>query len=277
MNTQADTFAGPASLSANAADVSRGFPPQAEMARRMREYDWSRTPLGPMETWPEELRIALGASPDVAKNTEPQGIPSHPEQENRGLKLLDEAGMRLLTHERPEVLIEELCNGLAELLGFEVFINYLVLDDSRRLRLHASRGIGAEERSLIDVLDFGEAVCGAVADRQRPIIVDDVHGSSDPALGLVRNLGIAAYACHPLVADGELLGTLSFGRRRNGHFRPEELHLMGTLSDQIATALHLHRLRKKWTADVQARRDAEAAAARAEKRFHAIANLVPDL
>lgn len=31
-----------------------------EMARRVRELDWSKTPLGRMETWPQSLRIAVG-------------------------------------------------------------------------------------------------------------------------------------------------------------------------------------------------------------------------
>jgi hypothetical protein len=36
------------------------FPGESEMARRMRAFDWSKTDLGPPETWPQNLRIALG-------------------------------------------------------------------------------------------------------------------------------------------------------------------------------------------------------------------------
>src|SRR6188768_3281859 len=32
---------------------------QGEMARRMRELDWSKTPLGPPEQWPQSLRSAV--------------------------------------------------------------------------------------------------------------------------------------------------------------------------------------------------------------------------
>ena len=31
-----------------------------EMAQRVREFDWSATPLGPMEGWPQSLKLALG-------------------------------------------------------------------------------------------------------------------------------------------------------------------------------------------------------------------------
>src|SRR5262245_33743592 len=39
--------------------LERVFPGESEMAGRMRAYDWSGTELGPPETWPLNLRIAL--------------------------------------------------------------------------------------------------------------------------------------------------------------------------------------------------------------------------
>jgi len=32
----------------------------SEMATRVADFDWASTPLGPMETWPQSLRIAVG-------------------------------------------------------------------------------------------------------------------------------------------------------------------------------------------------------------------------
>lgn len=32
----------------------------SEMARRVRVMNWSTTPLGPVETWPQSLRVAVG-------------------------------------------------------------------------------------------------------------------------------------------------------------------------------------------------------------------------
>lgn len=34
-----------------------------EMARRVREYDWSATPLGPSQTWPQNLRTTVDLLP----------------------------------------------------------------------------------------------------------------------------------------------------------------------------------------------------------------------
>src|SRR5690349_7484482 len=42
------------------------FPGESEMARRMRELDWSKTALGPIEQWPQSLRIAVSICLDCA-------------------------------------------------------------------------------------------------------------------------------------------------------------------------------------------------------------------
>src|SRR5262249_22066375 len=52
-----------------------------------------------------------------------------------------------------------------------------------------------------------------------------------------RGMGISAYACHPLVANGRMLGTLSFGSSRRHRFEPEDLDLMQALANQLAVAL----------------------------------------
>ena len=43
-----------------ALDRARLFPGESEMSRRMRAFDWSATPLGPAEEWPQSLRSAVG-------------------------------------------------------------------------------------------------------------------------------------------------------------------------------------------------------------------------
>ena len=42
------------------------FPGNTEMARRMREHDWSATPLGPAERWPQSLRTSVSTCLDCA-------------------------------------------------------------------------------------------------------------------------------------------------------------------------------------------------------------------
>jgi len=42
------------------------FPGTSEMARRMRELDWSKTVLGPVESWPQSLRTSVSTCLDCA-------------------------------------------------------------------------------------------------------------------------------------------------------------------------------------------------------------------
>ncbi|MEX0805485.1 MAG: response regulator [Candidatus Binatia bacterium] len=41
------------------ANLDKLFPGNTEMARRMRDFDWSNSDLGPPESWPQNLRIAI--------------------------------------------------------------------------------------------------------------------------------------------------------------------------------------------------------------------------
>src|SRR5919108_1893476 len=43
----------------NESDRTRIFPGDSEMARRMREFDWSQSELGPPELWGEHFRVSL--------------------------------------------------------------------------------------------------------------------------------------------------------------------------------------------------------------------------
>ena len=36
------------------------FPSTGEMAERVRAFDWAATPLGPLESWPQSLLVAVG-------------------------------------------------------------------------------------------------------------------------------------------------------------------------------------------------------------------------
>ncbi|HEY6452193.1 MAG TPA: ATP-binding protein, partial [Steroidobacteraceae bacterium] len=57
----------PADLqSAGSPALERVFPGNSEMARRMRELDWSRTPLGPVDQWPQSLLTSISTALECA-------------------------------------------------------------------------------------------------------------------------------------------------------------------------------------------------------------------
>lgn len=153
------------------------------------------------------------------------------------MALLADSARLLLTTETPECVVQRIAEQVMEFLGCEVFFNYLVDEDDEDMHLNAYAGISAEEAGDIATLEMGAAVCGCVARDGIPIVVDDVQRSADPRTELVKSFGVQAYACHPLISQGETIGTLSFGSRTRTRFQAEELDLMRVVADQAATAM----------------------------------------
>ncbi|HEX2223360.1 MAG TPA: ATP-binding protein [Thermoanaerobaculia bacterium] len=166
-------------------------------------------------------------------------------------------------HENPQELMASLFEKLAASLGTEVYLNYLLSQDGGPLVLSSCQGVPEcfqEENRLIEI---GQAVCGTVASRRQRIVLEDIARlQPGPLTELVRSEGLTAYACHPLLVAGELLGTLSFGSRRRTHFAAEDLELMQAMADQAAAAVSRSRLTAKL---LETTREAEEARRAAEE------------
>jgi PAS domain S-box-containing protein len=157
-------------------------------------------------------------------------------------KLLSEMSGRLLAAEDPQETLSDLCRAVKEHLDCQACFQFLVDEESGRLYLSACSGIPEQEACKIEWLDYGMAVSGCAARDRVRIVVEDILNVSAPRTELVKSYGIQAYACHPLIAGGRVLGTLSFGTRTRTHFSPQDLALMKTVADQVATAIERKRL-----------------------------------
>lgn len=159
-------------------------------------------------------------------------------------QLLAETAGLLLRTDSPQQVVEELCQRVLTFLRCDVFFNFLVDDSRQGLLLNACGGISPEERHQCMTLEIGKAVCGCVAIRGKGMVVEDVQASADPAVAIVKSLGVQAYACHPLETQGKILGTLSFGTRTRPKFKEDELALMKAVTDLVAIAME----RQQWAA-----------------------------
>ncbi|NJD77627.1 MAG: response regulator [Candidatus Methanoperedens sp.] len=158
-------------------------------------------------------------------------------ESNQHLDLLSYTAGRLLTSDRPQQIIEELCQRVLISLDCSVFFNYLMDEERQRLHLNAFSGIPEEAIREIEWLDYGVAVCGCAARDGSRIVCENIPDTPDPRTDLVRSFGIKAYACHPLFSHGNVIGTLSFGTRSRLFFNEDELTLMKTVTDQVAIAI----------------------------------------
>jgi PAS domain S-box-containing protein len=163
-------------------------------------------------------------------------------QAERRTELLAETASQLLASDSPQLVIEDLCQKVLAFLECQVFINFLVDEKAGRLRLNACDGIPADAARRIESLDLGSTVCGCAARDARPIVAEDILATPDPRTELVESHGIQAYACHPLIVQGRVLGTLSIGTRTRTHFTEAELSLMKAVADQVAIAMERQRV-----------------------------------
>ncbi len=161
---------------------------------------------------------------------------------NRRLQLLFETASELLSSQEPLALIEILYRKISEQINLDVYFNYLVNEDKQLLQLESYTGISQEVAKEIEWLDFGQAVCGTVAEEQHQITVQNVQQSTESKTKLIRSLGIQAYSSQPLIAQGRLLGTLSFGSRSLTKFTQNEMAMMQAVCDQIAVAVERSQL-----------------------------------
>ncbi len=179
----------------------------------------------------EERELQIGIEMALYKHRAERALRWNKERN----EILSDEVSRLLASDRPQELVDSLCRRVMKFLDCHVFFNYLACDG--RLHLNACAGVPERLAEEIEWLDYGQAVCGCVAEQGCRIVAENIQETSDQRADLVRSLGIKAYACHPLLDQGQIIGTLSFGTRSRTAFSEDELAMMKAVSDQVAVAM----------------------------------------
>jgi PAS domain S-box-containing protein len=183
------------------------------------------------------------------------------QERSQRLAVLSQAAEALLANRDPVAFLDYIYRRLSAVLALDAYMHFRVGSNPSELVLVASHGLTAAQQAEVAVLPLGHAVCGNVALQRAPIILSNVDASTDPRTDFIRALGLRAYACHPLIAHGELLGTLSFGSRTWDWFSAESVALIRAVCDLVATAL--------------GRRRSEEALMASERRFREMADTAP--
>jgi PAS domain S-box-containing protein len=152
----------------------------------------------------------------------------------KNLQLLFNTANSLLSSQEPVALIDSVFQELAKQIDMDTYFNYVVKGSPQVMQLVSYRGFSEEVAKEIEILEFGQAICGTVAQEQRIIVVDNVQESTDPKTELIRSLGIKAYYGYPLMAQGRLIATLSFGSRSISKFNDNQKAIIQAVCNQVA-------------------------------------------
>jgi PAS domain S-box-containing protein len=157
-------------------------------------------------------------------------------------RLLWEAASVLLSTDEPVAMLRELFARIGPYFSLDSYFNYVLNDAGDALRLVSSLGISQEAAESIARLEFGQAICGAVALHRRPIVATFIQESDEPHVQLAKSLGLRACLCNPLEIGTELVGTLAFASRSRDRFDEDELEFLRIITHYVAVAYERLRL-----------------------------------
>jgi PAS domain S-box-containing protein len=155
------------------------------------------------------------------------------------LHLLYETTRDLLATKQPLLLMSNLFHKLSEQLELHCYYNYMVEEKDNRQMLHLRNyeGVSDEAAESLAWIELGDYLCGLVAEQRQQIVLNQEQIATHPNAQLVNSMGITAYAGQPLIAQGQLLGTLSFASLTRTSFTPEEIDLLQSTCEQVAIAI----------------------------------------
>jgi len=114
---------------------------------------------------------------------------------------------------------------------------YLHDSESDALQLYGHRGLGAHLAGAVDLLARGEGFSGRVAELGEPIVVEDLSTDERLSRHQVSDAGFRSLASVPLVAQGDIVGTLFVLTRFVRQFDQSEIALMVSIGQQIGVAV----------------------------------------
>lgn len=156
------------------------------------------------------------------------------ERHARRLSLVAKASTILLGTGDQVEAVRALFLHVAEEFSLDVAFHYQCSEGA--LKLVAAVGLTPDQERSATRIDFGKTVCGIVAVTRAAMHVTEIQTSGEVYAVILKRLGLDTYFSAPLLAGGDLLGTVSFGRRGKP-FSPGELDALSAIAAQIAAAI----------------------------------------
>lgn len=159
-----------------------------------------------------------------------------PRRKLRRLEILSETAARLLGGQDPDVVVLPWLSAvLAADLEVQTCLGFVANPDGTT-RLTFNHGLDEVlVREGTPAHPDGK-VSGIIAATRKAVYLSNIQTTTGEREALIRQAGLRALVTEPLVAEGELLGTLSFGSRTRDHFDADELAFFHAVAHQVAFA-----------------------------------------
>ncbi len=158
------------------------------------------------------------------------------------LRVLSECAGQLLATDHRGSMVGLLFERVRRHMRLDLYCTYLVDPADASLRMASCGGIPASLEETLTPRAFGEGLCGEVAETRQPITLSGVQESADPRAALMKQFGMSACTCHPLVVGDRLLGTLTFAVREQERFTDDQVEFLRTISHYVALAMERARI-----------------------------------
>ena len=198
---------------------------------RITYWDWNLTPVASPDG------IVTGLVFSLIETTERKQAVDTLRQSEARLRLLYEIAEKLLTSGDPQGIVDSICHTVMAHLDCQVCFSFLVDEAAGELQLTTCVGIPEEKSARIKWLDYAKAISASAAKDGVPVVAENLFSKVDPNDEPVKSFRIQSYACHPMIVQGRVIGTISFGTKNRASFSTDDLALMKTVARQIATAM----------------------------------------
>jgi PAS domain S-box-containing protein len=166
------------------------------------------------------------------------------ERANRRLLLLNEVATSLILGEASRDRLTQAFAAVAREVDARFYFHYRVDDDEPAvMTLQAAVGLDEPQLSELQRIRIGGSyLSGRIAQNRTALVLDNVDRRAELAATFIHRMGVRAYAGFPLLAHGELFGTVAFASTTQAAFAPADVALLKMVTDQFSAALERMRL-----------------------------------
>lgn len=162
--------------------------------------------------------------------------------QNRRLSTLNAIAVTVSQSLKLEEILSDALDKTLTLLDVEAGGIYLIDADGKTLVLQIHRGISEKFQKAIRRIRLDEGVSGQAIAMKKPVVLETAAYPTKQMTPAVLGENLQTLASTPLVAKGQILGTLTLGTRRRRAFPAQELELLAAIGHQIGMAIEGSRL-----------------------------------